>query len=132
MLDPTSHIARMPVEFLSHFFSLIWANVWTCEYEAVWDSTCSLTRLHSDWSSRMLNAAPQMPPVICWHCVVIVMRPASVVVKATAMPTPAARTSVSLYVHSGVSQWKPDSPTESTVAWRENNQFRGQSCKNKL
>ena len=37
-------------------------------------------------------------------------------------------TSGSLYIHSGISQWNPESPTESCVACLANNQFLGQSC----
>ena len=55
-------------------------------------TACCRTKLHSDWSSRMLNAAPHGPPTMCWHWVVMVIRPDSVIVKATAIPIPAART----------------------------------------
>ena len=54
--------------------------------------TCCRTMLHSVWSSRILKAAPQIPPGICLQFKVIMILPASVEVKDTPMPSPAVLT----------------------------------------
>lgn len=55
-------------------------------------AACCLTILHSDWSRRILKATPQTPPGMWIQWEVSTVRPLSVKVKATPIPSPATLT----------------------------------------
>lgn len=63
--------------------------IYLCIIDQCTADTCCRARLDSNGSKSKLSAAPQIPPGTLWHCVAMVMRPASVDVKAAAMLIPA-------------------------------------------